>query len=214
MKKVFTELSAPSPLEHFLTGDDLIAKARLFAKSRHAGQFRKQPPHPPYFTHVEEVAHLLEEYGVTDPITLASAYLHDTIEDTDTTGDELEKEFGVDVAIIVEDLTHIFKFKTPYEKVMQISHALTLCERGKVIKIADKIVNARSMPDSWSEEKKYRYVVESLGVVNGCRGINSELGALFDREVENLGYDLRSLPDLSQLDQLLSWWRQIPAPSI
>ena len=77
-----------------------------FASRKHSTQRRKDEEASPYINHPIAVAHLLAEAGgVTDLITLMAAVLHDTIEDTETTADELERQFGRAVRKLVEEVT-------------------------------------------------------------------------------------------------------------
>lgn len=71
-----------------------FVKACNFAATKHINQRRKQQSSPPYINHPLEVAYILSECGVDDVATLCAAVLHDTIEDTKTTEEELVKEFG------------------------------------------------------------------------------------------------------------------------
>ena len=81
---------------------ELIEKAYEFAKRKHQGQFRKSGE--PYFSHPAEVAYILAELKMDVP-TIVAGLLHDTLEDTDTTYQELEEEFGREVAFIVKGVT-------------------------------------------------------------------------------------------------------------
>jgi guanosine-3',5'-bis(diphosphate) 3'-pyrophosphohydrolase len=84
----------------------VILKALQFAARKHETQRRKDVAASPYINHPIEVANLLAEVGdVTDVDILVAAILHDTLEDTKTTPEELEQHFGLDVRLIVEELT-------------------------------------------------------------------------------------------------------------
>ncbi len=74
-----------------------ILKAVNFAAIKHRDQRRKDADALPYINHPIEVAELLASAGVTDTATLQAAILHDTIEDTETTREELDKAFGIEV---------------------------------------------------------------------------------------------------------------------
>lgn len=89
-------------------GMGLVLRAARFAAWKHRDQRRKGKGREPYINHPLELAHVLWfEGGVTDPVVLAAALLHDTIEDTQTTLQELQGEFGAEVAQIVLSLIHI-----------------------------------------------------------------------------------------------------------
>ena len=82
----------------------LIEKAAALARERHDGQLRKGPKRLPYVTHCEEVARLVLDNGGGEA-AVAAAWLHDTVEDTDTTVDEIGALFGEKVAGIVDEVT-------------------------------------------------------------------------------------------------------------
>ena len=79
---------------------NIVAKASEFAAAKHEKQRRKYTDQP-YFNHLAAVVRVLESNGVTDPTALAAAYLHDTVEDTDATMQEIVAGFGADVAELV-----------------------------------------------------------------------------------------------------------------
>jgi (p)ppGpp synthase/HD superfamily hydrolase len=119
-----------------------ILKALHFASEKHRDQRRKDVESSPYINHPIEVAELLARVGhVTDLAILQGAILHDTIEDTETTLEELEEVFGAEVRRVVEEVTDNKKLQKEARKQLQIDHAYHLSERAKQIKIADKISN-------------------------------------------------------------------------
>lgn len=119
-----------------------ILKALHFAADKHRDQRRKDVEASPYINHPIEVAELLARVGgVTDLITLQSAILHDTIEDTKTKPEELEAAFGPEVRKVVEEVTDDKQLPKEKRKQLQIEHASHLSERAKQIKIGDKISN-------------------------------------------------------------------------
>src|SRR3954470_22705876 len=80
---------------------DLVRRAAAFAAEKHPLLKRKAVEASPYINHPIQVAYILVQADIEDPIVLASALLHDTIEDTETTHDELEIVFGHEIANIV-----------------------------------------------------------------------------------------------------------------
>ena len=165
-----------------------VLKALHFAADKHRDQRRKGAEASPYVNHLIEVAELLaREGGVTDVITLQAAILHDTLEDTETTPAELDAHFGVEVRRIVEEVTDDKKLSNAERKRLQIVHARHLSERAKLVKIADKIANLRSLmlapPVQWSLKQKREYVAWSERVGEGLRGCNRKLEASFDAAV-------------------------------
>ena len=83
----------------------LILDALGFAAHKHRDQRRKDAGATPYINHPIAVAKLLVECGIDDPVILQAAILHDTIEDTETTREELERQFGDEVAAVVVEVT-------------------------------------------------------------------------------------------------------------
>jgi guanosine-3',5'-bis(diphosphate) 3'-pyrophosphohydrolase len=138
--------------------------------------------------HLIEVVELLAREGnVTELITLQAAILHDTLEDTQTTAEELEVLFGAEVRRIVEELTDDKRLPKAERKRLQIEHAPELSAHAKVIKLADKISNIlgimQTPPAGWSLARRQEYLDWSDQVVAGCRGSNDALEKLYDETV-------------------------------
>jgi (p)ppGpp synthase/HD superfamily hydrolase len=174
-------MTIPSPISGVL-------QALHFAANKHRDQRRKGAEASPYINHLIEAAELLSGVGgVSDLSTLQAAILHDTLEDTTTTPEELEKIFGPEVRRIVEEVSDDQSLSNAARKQMQIDHAPHLSTRAKMIKIADKIDYIRRMvespPTKWSLERKREYLAWSERVVAGCRGSNEALERLFDDRV-------------------------------
>ncbi|HET7414366.1 MAG TPA: bifunctional (p)ppGpp synthetase/guanosine-3',5'-bis(diphosphate) 3'-pyrophosphohydrolase [Arthrobacter sp.] len=130
-----------NPKEDF----DLIQRAFLVAERHHTGQKRKSGD--PYITHPVAVATILAELGMTGT-TLAAALLHDTVEDTDYTLDQLRAEFGPEVAMLVDGVTKLDKVTfgdaAQAETVRKMVVAMAKDVRVLVIKLADRLHNART----------------------------------------------------------------------
>ncbi len=122
--------------------------------------------------------------GITDVQVLVAAILHDTIEDTDTTVEEIRSAFGVTISDIVEEVTDDKNLPKDVRKKMQIEHAATSSRRAKLVKLADKICNLRdlniSAPPNWSLERIREYFEWANNVVENLRGISPDLEAIFD----------------------------------
>lgn len=127
---------------------------------------------------------MTEEGGITDPIVIQAAILHDTIEDTDTTFAEIEQHFGIDVCDIVREVTDDKSLPKAERKRLQIQHASATSERAKLVKLADKLYNLRDLqrcrPDGWTEERCAEYFVWAKNVVYGLRGCNAVLERALD----------------------------------
>lgn len=173
--------AASSPLPALLS-------ALEYAAEKHRDQRRKGPEASPYINHPISVARVLAEIGdVSDPILLQAAILHDTIEDTRTTPDELERSFGAEVRALVEEVTDDKSLPKKVRKQLQIEHAPGRSPRAKQLKIADKISNIADIigrpPTDWTLERKREYLDWAERVVAGCRGANRALEECFDRKL-------------------------------
>ena len=166
-----------------------LITALAFAADKHKNQRRKDADASPYINHPIALANLLlNEAGVEDQRVLIAAVLHDTIEDTDTTEQELVKHFGKDVADIVLEVTDDKTLPKAERKQLQIEHAAHISRRAKLVKLADKICNLRdisaSPPADWSIQRKQEYFDWAKAVVDGLRGVHPGLEHLFDKAYE------------------------------
>ena len=126
-----------------------LLKAIEFASRKHSTQRRKDEDASPYINHPIGVTHLLADTGgITDLVTLMAAVLHDTIEDTKTTAEELEAQFGRTVRKVVEEVTDDKSLEKAVRKQRQVDHAPQLSSRAKAIKLADKIANVQDVTDT------------------------------------------------------------------
>lgn len=159
-----------------------------FASEKHRYQHRKDGM-TPYINHPIQVAHLLSSHGETDPVLLAGALLHDTIEDTNATAEELKNKFGQEVLDLVLEVTDDKNLPKEERKQQQIEHAKDSSHRAKLLKLADKICNITDImdcpPEGWREERKVQYLQWSVQVVKNVRGVNPELEALFDKKIRS-----------------------------
>ena len=162
-----------------------FVKALAFAADKHRKQKRKGTDASPYINHpIALVDVLVNEGGVTDMTVLCAAVLHDTVEDTQTTPQELAELFGEKVAGIVMEVTDDKSLDKPERKRLQIEHAAHLSHEARLVKLADKICNLRDVlsapPAGWPTERKQEYFDWAAGVVAGMRGAHPELEARFD----------------------------------
>jgi guanosine-3',5'-bis(diphosphate) 3'-pyrophosphohydrolase len=132
-------------LHHPKADTALIERAYATAERAHSGQLRKSGE--PYITHPVAVAQILADLGIGSK-TLAAALLHDTVEDTDYTLDMLRKDFGDEVAMLVDGVTKLDKLKygdsAQAETVRKMVVAMSKDIRVLVIKLADRLHNART----------------------------------------------------------------------
>jgi guanosine-3',5'-bis(diphosphate) 3'-pyrophosphohydrolase len=163
----------------------ILLKAMRFAAEKHKDQRRKDKEASPYINHPIAVADTLLSVGrIKDMIILVSAILHDTIEDTETTPEELEKEFGGEVRALVQEVSDDKSLPKEERKRLQIENARHKSERARLIKLADKICNLQDIlacpPATWSAERKRKYVEWAKAVIEEIRGINREMERVFD----------------------------------
>lgn len=162
-----------------------ILHAASFAADRHRNQRRKDARASPYINHPLDVAEFLaSECGIQDPEVLIGALLHDTVEDTDTSLEEIAAQFGASVAGVVREVTDDKKLAKKERKRLQVETAPGKSDNAKQIKIADKICNVRDIdrdsPTEWEHERKTEYLDWAAQVVEGCRGVNADLDRHFD----------------------------------
>ena len=166
---------------------DILAMSRalVFAARKHSDQRRKGAAAEPYVNHVTEVALLVAEATEGRDVTaVLAALLHDTIEDTPTTPEELEREFGPEVAAVVVEVTDDKSLPKLERKRLQVEKAAGKSDRAKLVKLADKTSNLRSIlaspPLGWDLARRREYFDWARRVVDGCRGVNPRLEAWFD----------------------------------
>lgn len=162
----------------------IVLKAACFAADRHRDQRRKDVEARPYINHPLEVARILaEEGGVTDPVLLAAAILHDTIEDTLTTPEQLVDAFGPEVAGIVVEVTDDKSLEKADRKRLQIESAPAKSTAAAMLKIADKIANLQDLitcpPADWGPARKLEYAAWATQVVEALPPTNDRLLAKF-----------------------------------
>jgi len=167
-----------------------LLQAISFSAKKHRYQRRKGGDAEPYINHPLEVANLLAGVGnVTDYEILMAAVLHDTIEDTETTAEELTKLFGEKVCSMVLEVTDDKSLPKHIRKLKQIEHAPHLSNGAKQVKLCDKISNVSDVlnnpPANWSAETRSEYIVWAKKVVDGLRGTNRALEEYFDRLTQN-----------------------------
>lgn len=159
-----------------------ILRATLFAARAHAGQVRKGAAAEPYVNHVIEVAAILAEHGAP-PEAVVAGLLHDTVEDTEVSHDDLVREFGAIVAAIVAEATDDKSLPKETRKALQVSQAAKKSEAAKQLKLADKISNLRAIaespPANWAHARRMEYIGWAGRVAEGLHGVNPALDVLF-----------------------------------
>ena len=167
-----------------------LARAYHFAAQKHVSQRRKGEAAEPYMNHLTEVAELVAQAtGGEDIDALVAAILHDTIEDTETTSEELRAAFGPHVAQLVMEVTDDKSLPSKERKALQVEHASHASWGAQIIKIADKTANLRSLaasPPDWPKERRAEYIAWARRVVDGCRNANLWLAGQFDAAAQAL----------------------------
>jgi guanosine-3',5'-bis(diphosphate) 3'-pyrophosphohydrolase len=167
----------------------LLLKALAFAAHKHREQRRKDAEASPYINHPIALADaLVNEGGITDVEVLCAALLHDTVEDTATTHEELVDAFGSRIARIVAEVTDDKRLPKAERKRLQIEHAPHISREAKLVKLADKLCNLRDVaerpPAGWDLGRRREYFDWAKKVIDGLRGAPGEdmrrLEAAFD----------------------------------
>ncbi len=186
-------------VEKYTPGDgvELVRKAYLFAKEAHADQKRKSGE--PYFVHPCFVASILTELMI-DPPTIAAGLLHDTVEDCEhITSETIRKEFGEEVAHLVDGVTKLNKLdfankeEAQAESLRKMILAMSKDIRVVLIKLADRLHNMRTMKFQ-KPERQVAIARETLDIYAplahrlGVYAIKQELEDLSLRYIDPAGY--------------------------
>lgn len=183
--KDWVTLSKQSAAEDNMKSDlEALLSAIAFAADRHRNQRRKDVEASPYINHPIALAHLLATTGgVSDIATLQAAILHDTIEDTETTYEELVEKFGQVVASVVAEVTDDKALPKLRRKELQVEHAPHKSQAAALVKVADKTCNLRDIaswpPADWSVERRQEYFDWAKRVVDGLPVVSYEMSAAF-----------------------------------
>lgn len=170
-----------------------LLAAASFAAAVHVTHRRKSAAAEPYINHPLEVAQILAEHDAPEEAILA-ALLHDTVEDsTDdpepVTLEALAARFGAEVASIVAEVSDDKSLPKETRKALQIAQAPKKSAAAKMVSLADKISNLRSIaaapPAGWNHARRVEYVGWAGRVAAGLRGVNPGLEALFDRTYQS-----------------------------
>ncbi len=158
----------------------LILRAADFAAEYHQDQTRKGARKLPYINHPLEVGHMLAEVaGIEDAEVLAAALLHDTVEDTPATPQDILEGFGPRVAKLVAEVTDDKSLPKAERKRLQIEHSPHLSPEAGSIKIADKIANVRDLvrdaPPDWPHDRLVAYMDWAEAVIAGIESPSEPL---------------------------------------
>jgi (p)ppGpp synthase/HD superfamily hydrolase len=151
-----------------------ITQARSFAKRKHLGQLRKNGK-TTTFSHLKDVVRNLKKMKVTDKEMICAAWLHDTIEDTDTDYDSIKDRFGKNIAEIVVSVTKDNRLPKKQREIKYVKDLKDSSAKAKLIKIADILANVNDAPNAgrnvqWEKQqfvKKSKYWNYVSGVKPG-----------------------------------------------
>jgi len=163
----------------------LLMEALAFSAFKHRNQRRKDVDASPYINHPIALARVLAvEGGVSDHKTLVAAILHDTLEDTETSYEELKEKFGRIIAETVREVSDDKMLSKADRKRLQVEHAQHLSRRARLVKLADKTCNVRDVashpPHGWDLARRREYFDWARQVVDQIRGTHERLEAAFD----------------------------------
>ena len=182
---------------------ELIQKAYVFAATAHAGQTRLSGE--PYLSHPLAVAYTLADMGFDEP-TVAAGLLHDTVEDTGTTIEEIDDKFGEDVADIVDGVTKISmivfenKEEAQAENIRKMILAMSHDMRVLMVKLADRLHNMSTL-DFQKPHKQRRIAQETMDIY---APLANRLGLyLLKRQLEDLSFKYLRPDIYNQIDHWL-----------
>ena len=166
-----------------------IIEAMDFTRKAHEGQFRKYVENQPYVNHPIRVAFRVAELDLGED-NIISALLHDVVEDTKYTFDDIREKFGWDVEDTVNDLTnfsHIYEVGKSREKRVEknMEKISILRPKSKIIKMLDRIDNLNEM-DGAPATVKMRYINESIKLYYVTANVTSKISLELSRAIMNL----------------------------
>lgn len=179
-----------------------LSKAIVFASHKHCNQRRKDSKNSPYINHPLSVMNRLIQANVFNRDTLTAAVLHDTIEDTNTTNDEIVQMFGQNVANIVLECSDDKSLPKEVRKQKQIEHAEHVSTEAKLVKLVDKLDNLEDLlnnpPTGWSDKEINGYAYWCYAVHQKIKGINEILDDQFCELFEKFNIVVNGENDLNQ----------------
>jgi guanosine-3',5'-bis(diphosphate) 3'-pyrophosphohydrolase len=165
-----------------------ICDAISFSAQKHASQTRKDPEHTPYIIHPIGVADSILTIGkVYDPDIIIAALLHDTVEDTDTSFEEIRDAFGPVVEGYVREVTDDKALPKEVRKQLQIDDASHKSDGAAIVKLADKLYNVEGLheepPADWPKERVDEYFAWAKRVVDNLPPANEALKEAVDQTI-------------------------------
>ena len=168
--------------------DAKLLLAIIYAAEKHDGQTRKDSEETPYIIHPLQVCSKLWDIGkVRNANILMAALLHDTLEDTDATEEEIQKRFGSRVYATIQEVTNDLNLDSEQNKQRQIDHVPGMSQDARLVKLADRLANIidlRSPPPAWSPEKTEGYFEWGQKLLTALKGTNAPLEYALAQEIE------------------------------
>ncbi len=157
-----------------------ILQAMQFSAEKHRFQTRKNDRKTPYVSHCFEVAYKVMSVGeVRDLTSILASLLHDTLKDTQTTVEEIEKKFGIQVAKVVDELTGDRKISLQEKKRQETINASNRSKPAAIVQLADTLCNTLELlnhpPKGWSRKYIDQYFQWAQTVVDRLPSVNSKL---------------------------------------
>ncbi len=191
-----------------------LTTALAFAAEAHRNHRRKGASQEPYINHLIEVLDLVASVDDGDMDVLIAALLHDVLEDTGTSYDDLVATFGGRVARIVREDSDDMTLPKPERRRARLAGISKTSREARLVKFADIISNLRAIatspPAGWSNERRLGYLESCLDLVDAGRGSNAEIERMFDDTVKEVEQAVRT-EGLGGIDGSASAWRELEA---
>jgi len=179
---------------------EVICSGVNFAAEKHRFQTRKNKEKTPYVSHPIGVAYnLMDVGGIRETSVIIGALLHDTVEDTQTTFEEIENQFGKQVASLVREVTDDKSLAKEARKRLQVINASHKSKGAAQIKLADKLFNLNDLynnpPPDWTQTRIDRYYEWAQSVIDRLPEANEKLRCAIEEIINQY------------------WEKQVPAPA-
>jgi hypothetical protein len=173
-----------------------LTKALLFAAEAHRNQRRKGAAQEPYLNHLVEVLDLLvQATDGTDTDTLIAAILHDVVEDTSASYEDVAKNFGEGVAEIVRENSDDMSLSKAERRRARIAGMPLKSKEARLVKMADVISNLRAIavspPAGWAPERKIGYLEGCRQLIDAGRGTDAAIERIFDETAADVERTVR-----------------------
>jgi ppGpp synthetase/RelA/SpoT-type nucleotidyltranferase len=178
--------------------EDLLNRAYVFGVKAHGNQ--KRDSGDPYFSHPLEVAGILTDLNL-DEATIVTALLHDTIEDTEASYEEIQRQFGKEIADLVNGVTKLSKLELQSEETKQAENfrkfmlAMSHDVRVLLVKLADRLHNMRTLRSIDKEDRRKRIATETMEIyapLAGRMGMQNFRDELEDLAFEEINPEMRT----------------------